>query len=86
MATLILTSGIATPVTPKNGKTFTLDEVQALVGGYVELLHLPNSNLVAYCNEDGKMEHLLPNDRFSRLYGDFVVGDVVMGTKKELGL
>jgi hypothetical protein len=40
MATLIRPNGLAEEVTPVNGKKFTLEEVQQLVGGDVQLLEV----------------------------------------------
>jgi hypothetical protein len=31
---------------PKNGVKITLEEAQALVGGYVELVHLDDNNIL----------------------------------------
>ena len=40
MAKLLNTDGTAIEISPANGKTFTLAEAQAMVGGYVELFDI----------------------------------------------
>lgn len=88
MATLIRQDGSSEVVYPK-GKVFSLEELQHLVGGYIELIVLPNG-LDAYINEDGK-ELLLPvNNRATTLLQsvgihphDYVVGNLVVCTRQE---
>ena len=79
-------------VAPANGKTFTLEEMQGFVGGYIEALRL-TGNSVMYLNEDGKrldlpynlvadmlahrMTLIAPNDR--------IVGDVLIASLSETG-
>ena len=47
-------SGRVAKVTPSNGKHFTLPELQCLVGGYIEIVHLGNEEVMVI-REDGKM-------------------------------
>lgn len=47
-------SGRVAKVTPSNGKHFTLTELQCLVGGYIEIVHLGNEEVMVI-REDGKM-------------------------------
>jgi hypothetical protein len=51
-AKLYKSNGEVNDIKPKNGKTFTLDEVQSLVGGYVEVSFL-NSKQIMLLNEEG---------------------------------
>lgn len=65
---------------PPTGKHYTLKEMQAAVGGYIEILHLPQNYLMVV-NEEGKLERLPINDRATELYDhpdDVVVGDVLV--------
>jgi len=75
MATLIPAVGVPRFVEPANGGAFTLAELQAFVGGYIELLRVPLTllthdggdpwrPLVLFCNEDGKRLRL-PVNRFA---------------------
>lgn len=43
-------------VQPKNGVKITLEEAQALVDGYVELVHLDDDNILL-CDEEGLLKH-----------------------------
>ena len=47
---------IVKEVQPKNGVKITLEEAQALVGGYVELVHLDDNNILL-CDEEGLLKH-----------------------------
>lgn len=53
--------GFQKTVVPKNGETFSLEEVQAIVGGYVEVVRLDDKTIMCV-NEDGKfMQSCFPN-------------------------
>ena len=47
---------IVKEVQPKNGVKITLEEAQALVGGYVELVRLDDNNILL-CDEEGLLKH-----------------------------
>jgi len=53
----------------------TLDELQALVGGYIEAV--PGSDHRAFCNEEGLLLGLPFNARASLRFGVPLVGPVV---------
>ena len=85
MARIIKTDGQIVPVEPKNGKDFQLDELQQIVGGYVQLLSLANgAGEVMVMNEDGKIEGFPMNYKATQLAakrlfpGDYIVGDVLV--------
>lgn len=72
---------------PKNGKKFTLKELQTIVGGYIEIVHLNAGDLpdaVLVCNEEGKLNKLPENHvatAILRQYTggtDFIVGDALI--------
>ena len=42
MTEIIKTDGTRQPVQPANGSDFTLEEMQAIVGGYIELVEHDN--------------------------------------------
>lgn len=50
----------------------TLENIQKIVGGYIECFPL-FENVLCVCNEEGKLRKLPPNFKFC---GDVVVGDV----------
>ena len=43
-------------VQPKSGEKISLEEAQTLVGGYVELVHLDDNNILL-CDEEGLLKH-----------------------------
>lgn len=51
-----------------------LEELQRLVGGYIECVGLLD-DVVLICNEEGKLDGLPPNRRIS---GDMIVGDFLI--------
>lgn len=91
MAVLIPVQGEKQEVLPANGKCFTLEELQALVGGYIEYLYLPDGRVLVI-NEEGKPEGL-PYNFNASLYGvqigiandDFIVGPAVLCSSIEAG-
>lgn len=84
MATILKTDGKRTEVSPKNGKKFTLEELQEIVGGYIEQLMLPTGRSLIV-NEDGRLYHLPVNMQATHLYGyEILVGDVLMCDEDEI--
>ena len=83
MAKLIRNDGTEETVRPKNGKSFTLDELQSFVEGYIEAVSLPD-DMTMWLNEEGKFDPktmFRPNEKASRILADAggIPGDVVMG-------
>lgn len=84
MAQLIKSNGGMAEVVPKNGRAFTLDELQGFVGGYIELVNLVDSYLVM--NEDGRLNGLPKNERATAIamnvgvisMFDYICGDVLI--------
>ena len=75
MAKLFKTDGTVEDVKPK-GKKFKLEEMQKLVGGYIEAV--PGSKLLAYCNEEGQLQELPFNKRASEYFHQVLVGNVLV--------
>ncbi len=86
MATLLKADGMVSEVKPANGRKFTLEEVQKLVGGYVQMVDNGDGTRLL-CNEDGKVHNLPPNAAATAIYKygrqDHIVGDVVIVTRRE---
>lgn len=59
-ATIIYPDGREEKVSPANGNDFSLEEVQKIVGGYVEIIGLSDDNILLI-NEDGKLMGLAEN-------------------------
>lgn len=53
-AVIIRVDGKQEPVSPKNGTDFTLEELHAIVGGWIEVLYVGPYLMVL--NEDGKRD------------------------------
>ena len=86
MATLYEPSGHDSDCTPRNGKKFTLVELQALVGGYIEMIRIPGDagRRVFFVNEEGMLKKLRPNVRASQIAGQLLVGNAVLCSLKEV--
>lgn len=87
MATLLRADGHIAEIAP-TGQVFTLGELQALVGGYIEVIAFPDGR-TAYLNEDGKGLQLPVNHEATARVrhwltpGDVIVGDIVLCTRAE---
>lgn len=51
--------GNMSPIEPMNKRTYSLEELQRMVSGYVEMVDLGKYYLVV--NEEGKLRHMRPN-------------------------
>jgi hypothetical protein len=69
--------GSITSIAPKNGKHYTLEELQALVGGYIELVPMSKGRY-AVVNEEGMFLGLDLNPGASLLLGTAIVGPCVV--------
>ena len=84
MAKIIKTDGTCQPVQPANGTDFTLEEMQAIVGGDIELVYL-NDTEIMVVNEEGKNNSLDLNREATRVFrknypdsDDYIVGNVLV--------
>ena len=89
-AILIPPSGLERPVMPAHGSKFTLEELQAMVGGLIEFIDLPEHKVMVL-NQEGKLMGLPSNPAATlRMVGagtmpdDYAVGDVVIVDEKQL--
>lgn len=62
MARLIKPDGTVETVRPANQKEFTLEEMQAIVGGHIEHIRTISGRSM-FINEDGKRLQLPPNQK-----------------------
>lgn len=73
---------------PNNGVKISLEEAQALVGGYVELVHLDDDNILL-CDEEGLLKYKPINTlatiqaRGLGWKGSYLVGSVLFLKDKE---
>ena len=89
MAQIIKTTGEVVEVSPKNGKDFSLEELKAIVGGWIEVVSLHDGRLIV-CDEEGKLKGKDRNHKATDLYrltlltNDFLVGDVLVCNDNEI--
>lgn len=75
---IIKTDGTSTDFMPANGSKFTLEELQQAVGGYIEIVHISNSQ-IAVLNEEGKLNNLPYNHIASLVFAMAGIKDVALG-------
>jgi hypothetical protein len=79
-------NGTQETVAPKNKKYFTLQELQAFVGGYIKMVFLTDSQIMVV-NEEGKLDELPLNVRATEIVRargieDSIVGDALVCSSK----
>jgi hypothetical protein len=91
MAWLLKAAGGVDKVLPANGRAFSLAELQAVVGGYIEVVRALDGMWLVL-NEDGKRLELPRNDLATGTYiaaggvpWDVIVGDVLLADSVEIG-
>ena len=62
MALFISSAGLELSFSPNNREKFTLEELQRLVGGYIERVPMSNGKSM-YVNEEGKLNGLPYNEK-----------------------
>jgi len=88
MATIYKTDGTVEEIQPKNGKGFKLEELQEIVGGYIETIYLKNG-MVMVVNEEGKINNL-PLNKNATVYvhahdfADVIVGNALVCKQNEI--
>ena len=89
MAQIIKSSGEVIETQPNNGTDFSLEELQTIVGGYIEVVSLRDGRLIC-CDEQGKLKGKDFNTRATYILQaampthDFVVGDVLVCDEGEI--
>ena len=75
---------------PKNGKHFSLSELQAIVSGFIEIVYLKDDRLMIV-NEEGKLNGLAINHAATSIFldsfpysFDVIVGDVLVCDSKQV--
>lgn len=80
---LIIKSNLNTGTTdPKNGTDFTFEELQAAVGGFIEIIKLRKSDLILVVDEEGKCKNLPVNyfaTKIARWAGAIMERDCICG-------
>lgn len=89
MAKIYKANGEVLDIEPKNGRDFQLEELQAIVGGLIQIIEI-NDTEIMVINEEGKLENLPLNEQATAIYqkqvyeGDFIVGDVLICKDEEI--
>lgn len=89
MAKIYKVNGEILDIEPKNGSDFSLEELQGVVRGYIEILPLNNDEIMVM-NEEGKCDNLGINLMATSLMlcagyrHDFIVGDVLVCKSDEV--
>ena len=90
MAHIIKTDGTIIEVQPKNGTDFQLEELQAVVEGYIQIVRLDNDKVMVV-NEDGKFqcEWNGAATTIAKAYGairfnDYISGNVLVCNVKQI--
>lgn len=87
MLTVIRTNGEITELKPK-GRRVSLEELQAAVGGYIEMVTLKNKIII--CNEEGKLMNLPLNEKVTQMFQlscgthDVIVGDAILADLEDI--
>lgn len=88
--TIYFASGERQEITPENGNQFTLEELQIIVGGHIEIVPL-GTGLMMVLNEEGKLKGLPYNAQATvlfnsglRLWFDPIAGDVLVCSIRRL--
>jgi len=89
MATLFRTTGHQEEIHPLNGTTFSLEEMQTLVGGYIQMIWTHDGQIMMV-DEEGKLKgkpinHVATTHYRFGVY-DPCVGEVLVGTPLEMGM
>lgn len=74
MGRLFKANGEIIEVQPKEGKAFTLKELQDYVGGLIEVHYLPHHDQTLVCNEEGRLMGLRANPKVSWYVMDEPIG------------
>ena len=84
MGKLIKPDGTVTTVYPRDGKEFSLEELQGLVAGYIEHV-LTRTGKHMFINEEGRLQNLQLNPIATFLYrcyspatGNAIVGNALV--------
>ena len=84
MAMHIKSDGGMTLVEPANGRDFSLTELQKFVGGYIDLVRLPDDRLMVV-NDEGLLLDLPMNHTATRITsGGYIAGDVLVCKASEV--
>ena len=65
-------------IVPKNGTDFSLEDLQIIVGGYIEIVPLGDERIMVV-NEEGKIHRLPLNVRATCIVNGAGIADTIVG-------
>ena len=65
-------------IEPKNDTDFSLEELQTIVGGHIEIVPLGDERIMV-ANEEGKIHHLPLNVRATCIVNGAGIADTIVG-------
>jgi hypothetical protein len=78
-ASILKSNGRIKDIEPKNQTDFSLEEAQGVVGGYVEVVRIPQDRTkIMLVNEEGLIHSLPYNKIATMIAGQHIVGDVLV--------
>jgi hypothetical protein len=79
MALILRSNGEREDIEPQGeNETLTLEQLQQIVGGFIEAIKVPHCHNVLIVNEEGKFQNLPINVQASKLAQREIVGDAVI--------
>jgi hypothetical protein len=88
VGTLYKPDGTVQQIMPRNGKVFSTEELQRLLGGPIEFIPMKRDRgraIIMYVNQERKLRNLPYNEQATRLLhpallqaGELVVGDAIV--------
>ncbi len=90
MAVVLHVDGTQETIAPHSPPAFALEELHALVGGWIEVVYLPDGRLMVI-DEEGKLKGYSRNEKATRLAasrlfpGDYIAGTAVLVSLQEMG-
>ena len=90
MAVVIRVDGTQEMIAPQSPPAFALEELHALVGGWIEVVYLPDGRLLVI-DEEGKLKGYPRNEQATRLAAgrllpsDSIAGTAVLVSLQEMG-
>lgn len=79
MALIYRTNGYIETVEPKDGYDFRLEELQKIVGGFIEIIRIDDVRTMVV-NEEGKLNGSELNPQATKIYRSAIGGyDVIVG-------
>ena len=84
MAYIIYPDAPKKHIAPSNGTDFSLEELQSIVGGYIEIVHLDDDEFIMVVNEEGRLLGLPSNHDASSIAWQPIVGTALLCRANEV--